>query len=454
MGAQGRGTRGAHRRTAVAETIGVHLIARPVGAPDLQFAQLPTDFFGRPEQEDLVEPPSAAPRSAGEVGHAREKGRTRVRSGVLANSSLLLVGASGVSYLTTFVRERYFYQRAYGTNTLDRLEVALSVAAIVSNLVGMLLAFWWSSGRFHNRRTMVALVASISAAGLVSIPFPAAGCLVGVLIASSVFLWGCQRAAARGRQAYALLGAITAPGLTITSWQVIGIDRPTKILLGYLVGSAWQAAVAVAVGRGAALQRSEHRSSMAWPLFYMLAVQVDAVLDQAALLSAGRGWAGAGALAFNLLGAATVIVIGPLGAQALAGRLDLSRLRAIALPTVAITAAYLLAVPVVLPLVIKGGSVAGSGYHRIVVLSMLYGLAIPFSIFWQLRTRASHRDALQWPSIAREAAFLFVVHVAVLAVVVAARAWELVPLATVLAFVVACGRLVRRAPIPVPAPTR
>lgn len=370
-----------------------------------------------------------------------------------SNSMVVLVGVSGASYLTTFVRERYFYQHAYGTNTLDRLEVALSLAAIASNIVGMLLAFWWSSGRFRPRRSVMILGGSIAMAVVLSVQFPTVGCLLGVLIASSVFLWGVQRSAARGRQAYALLGAITAPALTLASWQVVGVDRPTKILVGYLVGAAWQAAVAVVVGHGATALLTESRSSMAWPLLYMVAIQVDAVLDQGALLTAGRGWAGAGALAFNLLGAATVIVVGPLGAQALAGRLGVSRPSAVALPALAITAAYLLAVPVVLPLVIKGGSVEAGGYHRIFVFAMLYGLALPFTIYWQLCTRASHRDAAQWSSTAREAAFLFVVHVVVLAVVVVLRAWDLVPLATVVAFAVASGRLARHRSSPLAVQT-
>ncbi|MGH9076851.1 MAG: hypothetical protein ACRDY0_05265 [Acidimicrobiales bacterium] len=363
---------------------------------------------------------------------------------------MVIVGVSGVSYLTTFVRERYFYQHAYGTNTLDRLEVALSVAAILSNLFGMLLALWWSSGRIRTGTATVAAMVSISVAAALFVLFPPGGCLVGVLVASSVFLWGCQRSAAVGRQAYALLGAVTAPGLTIASWQVIGIDQPTKILLGYWFGAVWQAAIAIGVSGRAPAPRSERQLSLAWPLLYLLAVQVDAVADQAVLLAAGRGWAGAGALAFEFFGAATVVVVGPLGAQALAGRLDVFRARPIALPTVAITVGYLLAMPLVLRLVIKGGAVQAVGYHRIFIFSMLYGLAIPFSIIWQLRTRASHRDAAQWPSVAREAALLFVVHIAVLAIILGLRAWELVPLATVIAFAVASARLFRRGAVPLP----
>lgn len=109
----------------------------------------------------------------------------------------------------------------------------------------------------------------------------------------------------------------------------------------------------------------------------MLAPQVDAVLDQAVLLKAGKGWAGAGALALNLLAAATVIVVGPLGAQALAGRLDISQWRDIAPITVGITTAYLIAVPLALPFLTRGGAVAGVGYHRIFVFAMPASLS-PF----------------------------------------------------------------------------
>lgn len=368
------------------------------------------------------------------------------RFGTLFNSSLLLIGASGGSYLTTFVRERYFYQGAYGTQRLDHLEVVLSVAAIISNVAGVVLALWWSSGRVGSRRMALIGAVSAAAAAAIALPLPDVGYLLGVMVASSAFLWGSQRAAAAGRQFPALLGAIIAPGLTIACWHWLGIGSPSKILLGYLAGAVAQGTIAVFVGRHTTSVRAAPGigASLWWPILYMLAVQVDAVLDQIVLLGAGRGWAGADALAFNFLAAATVIVIGPLGAQALAGRFDVRRWRQVIVPTLAVTVGYLVAVPLVLPVLIKGGAVEGAGYHRILVFSLSYGLAIPFSIVWQLRTRAANRDSEQWAAVSRQALLVFGLHSAALVVFVILGSWELVPLATVLSFAIASAWLVRR----------
>ncbi len=361
------------------------------------------------------------------------------------NTSVVLIAACGASYVTTFVRERYFYQHAYGTHTLDRLEVALSVAAIASNLAGVVLALWWSAGRITSRRMAVIGVFSAAVAGALATRVPEVGLLLAILVASSAFLWGAQRAATAGRQLIALLGAISAPAFTLATWHWIGIDRPSSILLGYLAGGAWQALVAIMAGKGAPSRASPTPGgpSLLWPVVYMLAVQVDAVMDQAVLLTAGRGWAGAGSLAFNLLIAAVAIVVGPLGAQALAGRLDLGRWRDIVPLTAGITVVYLAVVIVALPFLIQGGDVAGEGYHRIFVFAILYGFALPFAIVWNLRTRVAQKDSSLWRAMSKQAMFIFGVHLVALAVIASQKAWELIPLATVLGFALGSASLAR-----------
>ena len=130
-----------------------------------------------------------------------------------------------------------------------------------------------------------------------------------------------------------------------------------------------------------------------------------------------------------------MLLIGPLAAQALAGRFHLERPTRILAVATALAAAFAALVPLVLRLVIHGGAVVGGGYHRVLILTLLYAPAIPFATYWQLTTRSEHRNADRWRMLAFQATILFLVHLVLLMLVVILRAWTYVPLSTTGAFV-------------------
>ena len=350
------------------------------------------------------------------------------------NSSAVLVALSSASYATSFLRERFFYQRAYGTHVLDSIELTMSGLAIVSNICGMVLAFMWVTGRLSRRQILVIAVLSLMVA-LASAPVSVLVAIcVGIMISSTTFLVAIQRAADVGRQAVALLGAVSAVVPTLAVWEALGTRNPRSVLLGYLAGAAWQAVVAFVVGGGSRRQVSGDTASLLWPLLYMAALQTDGIVDQILFLQASVGWVGAAALARNVVTAATVIVVAPLSSQALAGRLSLGQRSRLLPISVAMTALTLAGLPLVLPLAIKGGAVHAQGYDRILVLSLLYALSIPFSTYWQVHTRAAHAHTERWRTTSYLALGLLVVHLIVVLPLLLLKAWQLIPLGTVVAF--------------------
>lgn len=361
----------------------------------------------------------------------------------LNNGLAWLVVANGASYLTSLLRERFLYQHEYGTHSLDVVVVALAVSAILGNALGVLLSFWWAAGRLAVRSVHLGLVVAAAASALVAVVSVESALLFVYVVASAAFLLATQRAAGMGRQLYALIAAATSPGAAVLIWATIGVRSVTNILLGYAAGAIWQAVGAWLVGRGGQIAPSGSTSSLLWPLVYIAAVQIDGVADISLLLLAGRGWASAGGFAYNTFGGITVLLIGPLSAQALAGRFHLERpIRILGVSTL-VAGAFAALLPFVLRLVIHGGAVVGGGYHRVLVLSLLYAPAVPFAIFWQLMTRSEHRDAERWRALAIQASILFLVHLALLMLVVILRAWIYVPLSTVGAFAaLAIARLV------------
>ena len=394
---------------------------------------------GRPQLGDAVVQVHSSHSSHSSPGKQLSR-----RGGSILNSATFLILLSAMSYLTTFVRERFFYQRAYGTSALDHLELTVSALAVISNVGGMVLAFMWVSGRLRPRVTSVGVLAGCGiCAATASMSLTVAAC-VGIALCSTGFLVANQRAADTGRQAFAIVGAVSAVIPTLSVWEVAGTRQSQAVLAGYLAGAAWQAAFAIAAGFRSHRPQAARAASLLWPLTYMAALQLDGLVDQLLLLNASPGWLGAAALARNIVTAAAVVLVGPLSSQAMAGRFNLgrgSRLIAIALATTALT---LVVLPVVLPLAIKGGAVNGLGYHRMLTLSLLYALAIPFSTYWQVHTRAAHVDATRWRSMAHLALCILAVHLIVIAPIVLFRQWELMPLGTVAAYGAGTLMLVRR----------
>jgi hypothetical protein len=365
------------------------------------------------------------------VSSSRKQASARPKwSGRLNNGLVWLVLVNGISYLTSLLRERFLYQHEYGTHALDDVVVFLAVTAIIGSALGVALAFWWSAGRLNPRALHLGAAAAVLVAGIVAIVSPVVSLLLVYLAASSGFMVATQRAAGVGRQFYALLAAVTAPGPTIAVWTAIGVRSTSNILLGYAVGATWQASGAWLAGRGSLVSRSPSSASLLWPMAYIAAVQLDGVADISVMLLAGKGWPSACAFAYNAFSGTAIIFIAPLGAQALAGRFNPERPGRLLLGAGGIAAVYVALVPFVLRFALHGGAVVGAGYHRVLILTLLYAPALPFAIFWQLLTRAGHRDADRWRSLAIQATSLFFVHLVLLAVVVGFRAWTLVPLST------------------------
>jgi hypothetical protein len=360
------------------------------------------------------------------------------------NGIVWLVAANGASYLTSLLRERFLYQREYGTHSLDFVVVSLAVTAILGNALGILLAFWWAAGRLRLQTVYLGLAIVGAATAFISVVSPEAALLVVYLVASAAFLLGTQRAASAGRQMYALAVAATAPGAAVVLWTTVGVRTSGDILLGYAAGALWQAVGAWLVGKGGEVAPSSSSSSLLWPLAYIAAVQVDGVVDISFLLLAGKGWASACGFAYNAFSGTAVVLIGPLSAQALAGRFHLDRPVRILAASFGVAAAFAALVPLVLRFVIHGGAVVGAGYHRVLVLTLLYAPALPFAIFWQLFTRAEHRDADRWKALAVQSTVLFLVHMTLLMIIVILAAWIYVPLSTVGAFAaLAIARLLK-----------
>ena len=352
----------------------------------------------------------------------------------LNNGPIWLIIANAVSYLTSLLRERFLYQHEFGTHSLDVVVVSLAIAAIVGNAIGVALSFWWAAGRISVEKIYVGLAIVASVTAFVAMASPTTALLILYLLASAAFLLAMQRAASVGRQLYALAGAVMSPGIAVLIWASVGVGDSTDILLGYAAAALWQAVGAWIVGQGGLVAASSGTSSLLWPLAYVAAVQVDGVADITLLLLAGRGWASACAFAYNAFSATTVVVIGPLSVQALAGRLHLERpARILGLSTLAAGLFAVLA-PFVLRLLLQGGAVVGVGYHRVVVLTLLYAPALPFAIFWQLMSRSEHRDSERWKALAIQATVLVLLHMAFLLLLVVFQAWIYVPLSTVGAF--------------------
>ena len=382
--------------------------------------------------------------------------RRRPKVWALPNSALVLIALTAVSYATTLIRERYFYQAAYGSHRLDITEVLLGGSALIGNTVGVASSFSFAAGRWQPRNTVLGVVAAVAVALGVGLESPDASFLIIIASSGALFQVGCQWAAAEGRQAWCLVGAVVSVVPTLVTWSVLGTSSLQVVLLGYATGYLFQGVVAAAVGLSAwggykakhrpepAVIRTKRKPSVglsfAFPVLYVVAIQVDALIDQGLLLWAGPGWTGSASLAYSFFGAMTVVIVAPLGTQALAGRLKRARLRTVTLGLVLVTVLFGTVLPLVANVVFKGQSYGTLGEHRLRVFLEEYSLAVPTSIWWQFRTRVAHRESTQWAETARAAGWLLVVHVVLVIPVIVFRQWSLVPLATGLSFLVVAGR--------------
>jgi hypothetical protein len=356
----------------------------------------------------------------------------------IRNTPAVLIAANGASYITTLIRQRFYYQRGLGTTTLDHIVVAISVAAVISNIAGTAVSLSWVAGRLpvRLRSASVALASALLLAAVVT--RSAVSFLLLLILASYVFLIDSQRAAQNGRLIYTMLAAITAPGPTLVLWISFGTHSARNVLAGYAVGAVWQAAGAMLAARGASIKLTATAGSNWLPLVYVAAIQCDAVIDQLLLLRAGRGWAGAGTMAYSFSAACVVVFLGPLSTQALAGRFKLGGLRSVLLTGCAIGLCFEATALLALPLILRGGSVKGVEYDRLFALTLLYGMVIPVSFAWQLMSRVAHRAPSRWQDMCEQSLVIFGLHAAALVPVVVYHLWYELPVASVLGFGVGC----------------
>jgi len=360
------------------------------------------------------------------------------------NMPTILVAANSVSYATTFIRERFYYQRELGLATLDHIVIAVSVAAVISNVIGTATSLSWAAGRLDSRR--LSLGSLFGGMLIVTAIFAHdAGFYWLVLIfASSAFIIESQRASQNGRLIYALAAAITAPVPTIFIWSIEGTHSARYVIAGYAAGAVWQALGAMLAGRGATIKRVERGTESWWlPLLYVGAIQCDAVVDQVLFLRAGPGWAGAGTMAFTISAASVVIFLGPLSSQALAGRIVIGKLRNVFLVGFSIALAFEFTIFVSLSLILRGGHLNGSELSRLRALTMLYGMVIPFSFGWQLLSRIAHRTVHRWQSMSVQSVLIFGIHAIVLVPLFIFHLWYEFPFASVVALGAGCLMIAR-----------
>ncbi|MHB8464787.1 MAG: hypothetical protein ACYDH6_24625 [Acidimicrobiales bacterium] len=326
----------------------------------------------------------------------------------------ILVALAATSYLTTFARERFIYQRALGHDALDRAIVVLAVGSIIGTASGVVASLAWLAGRAGRpryARTMA--VCGCGAGTLAMVAVPPVGLALALVVASGAYEVGRQRAAVRGRQHVAWIGAALAVVPSLAVWSAFGTRDTPQILWGYAAGALFQAAVSCAAGRGAVVRPAARRDSLGLPAVYVGAVLANAFSDRFLLTFVGVGWTASSAFAYNVADACTIVVAGPLAAEAMAGRLPSTIARRTLLALTGATAAAIAITPVALRTVMAGGSVAGENLHRITILTMTYLAGVPGSIVWLFRSRVDQRRSVAWRRVALIGVGSVAVHLAV-----------------------------------------
>lgn len=337
---------------------------------------------------------------------------------------LLAVG----SYGTSFLRERYLYQRALGSRGLDLAVICIGIAFTLGNLIGALLAFSWTAGRVMPR---AAKGAALGGVALLVLLAPVLGLvpLTAALVACmALFELGRVKAAHQGRQHRALLGALTAVVPTLGFWMTFGTGSTSRVLGGYLSGYLWQTAVAWHAGRRARPTLAAQRRSLGWLALYIVALQGQALIDRLLLLTAGHGWAASATLGYNSVDAATLVVAGPLAAEAMAGRLpkEVGR-RNVGLLCLA-GLGFVTVTPFFFSFAFRGGAVQGEAYRNLVIFAMIYGVALPASVVWLFRSRALQASPTAWRPVSVRASGVVALHLAVSVPLVLVHRPLLVPL--------------------------
>lgn len=336
----------------------------------------------------------------------------------LARTSLRaysLIGLAAASYVTSFARERYLLQHALGSTALDGAVVAYGLAALLGNLWAIALSLIWIDGR----RNIPIVFKNFGLIGALAIFLYPVSSLVGsaLLLAALIgaFEFNRQRAAFVGKQALTLIATVVTPIISVAAWIVFGLDSLSKIIVGYTAGYLLQSGVAWAVGRRARPQdlwseRTTHQASGLWPIGFAFVTQLNGISDRWLMVLAGPGWAGAAGFSLSLAAAAMAIVIGPLGSEAVAGRMAVQPTRRLLWISCAMTLLGAATLPTLLPWLVAGGVVDGANYSRVRDLALVYFLSIPGAGYWLFRARALQIGAHMWRPVTMSGVVMFLVH--------------------------------------------
>jgi hypothetical protein len=102
----------------------------------------------------------------------------------------------------------------------------------------------------------------------------------------------------------------------------------------------------------------------------------------------------------NVAGAATLVVVGPLASEAVAGRLPSRPPAKFMLAVVVATAAVVATIRLWLPVLVQGGQVEGENLDRLVMLTAIYLASVPGWGYWTYRARAVQSSSRQWKPMA------------------------------------------------------
>ncbi|WP_322779113.1 hypothetical protein [Frankia sp. Cas4] len=270
--------------------------------------------------------------------------------------------------------------------------------------------------------------------------------IIMVLVgAAATYETNRQRSAFAGRQSVALFGALTAIIPTLTVWSVLGTTTVPRILDGYAAGAFWQASFATAAAYGTTQPAANVQSRpVLWPVAYIAATQIHAMIDRFLLAGTGNGMAASAAFGYNLADAVVLVLAGPLAAEIVAGRLSFDRSRRLLLIGGVVTATYLLSIPAVLGIAVKGGNATGEEFDQLVLFALLYGTGMIPALWWIITTREMLSHQIWWALAARTAGLMLVVHCAFSVLLRVMGASQLIPFGWLIG--TAAGAMICRRP--------
>jgi hypothetical protein len=329
------------------------------------------------------------------------------------------------SYGTSFLRDVYLLRQALGNVSLDAALLFMLGAAVGANVCGGTLSGLWIGGRACSSKLYLGYgMGGLAGILLMAMGNGPVGAMVIIGFALATFELSRVRAASIGRQSYAFLGAIFAVIPTLVSWEVVGVQTTTGVLLGFTVGAVWQAGVAGVAARSAPPRRpggpgKERRYGVAF-LVHTAMVQINAMTDRLAFSQFPAGLVAAGTFAYNVADAVTIVSTIPLSAELL-GKRDPRQLRRLAIALGALGALAAAIVAPGLAVLISGGSANSGERWLLVQLIWIYAAGVPFACVWSFAHRAASLVPSSWRRLAGISAASVITHVAIVGIAIVYR---------------------------------